>query len=348
MKNIFYLLPFLFLTACKSQPKQTSFILLPQNHKIIFMDSIAAGEAITKDDKENYFSQVNYLDMSIQMKKNINPETPRNEVLHEYKTFLKQDVLDFTKEEKDFINEVFKEAFELSNKVSPNIFPKELRLIKTHANHYGKGAFYTREHCIIIPKETLVEPNHDRFMETMFHEMSHIYTRYHPEKRKQLYGFIGFKKIGTLSNLTMKNELKERVLLNPDGINFAYAIDLKEKNDQSYSAIPIIFANETKYVSRKPSFFHYLGFSLFKIKMQSQNDVTVVSDEEGLSTIDMDHVPDFFEQITDNTGYIIHPDEIIADNFMFIMMREKSNALKKDFSDDGIELLKNMTRVLKN
>ena len=62
----------------------------------------------------------------------------------------------------------------------------------------------------------------------------------------------------------------------------------------------------------------------------------------------MDNVPDFFEKITTNTGYIIHPDEIIADNFMYIMMREKKNGLQRSFSEDGVELLKNIKKILVN
>ena len=60
----------------------------------------------------------------------------------------------------------------------------------------------------------------------------------------------------------------------------------------------------------------------------------------------MANVPDFFEQITDNTGYIIHPDEIIADNFMYIMMRGKEGGLQKNFSEAGLQLLKNIKSVL--
>jgi hypothetical protein len=57
-------------------------------------------------------------------------------------------------------------------------------------------------------------------------------------------------------------------------------------------------------------------------------------------------VPNFFEKITSNTDYIIHPDEIIADNFMYLMMREKKNGLIRSFSKDGTELLRNIKNIL--
>lgn len=344
MKKFLYLLPFLFLWACKSQPKTIPPIQLSQNHKVLFLDSLTASKAIIQDEKEFFFNQVNTLDMSIQMGKNYEANISRDEILEDYKTFLKKDVLDFTKEETKFINAVFKEAYELCNKVSPNIFPPEIKLIKTHGKHYGKGAYYTRENCIIIPKDELILKNHNRFMETMFHEISHIYTRYDTDKRTELYGLIGFKPLGNRSNLVIKEALNNRILLNPDGINFAYNIDLQDPNGGSYSAVPIISASETSFVEDKPEFFQYLNFSLFKINIR--HSVSVLSDAEGKTTINMDNIPDFFEQITDNTGYIIHPDEIIADNFMYIMMRGKENGLNQNFSEKGLELLKNIKAIL--
>ena len=346
MKNFLLFLPFIFLCTCKSQPQSTPLLQLSENHKVIFLDSIEAGQAITKDEKENFFSLITPLDMSIQMKKNFEAATPRNEIMDEYKSFLKKDVLDFSKEEMEFVNDILKEAFEMSNKVSTAIFPKEIKLIKTHANHYGQGAYYTRENCIIIPKDELELKNREGFLETMFHEISHIYTRYHPKKQKALYQLIGFSNIGKMSNLLIKEELKSRILLNPDGVNFAHHIELNEQSGRSYSAIPIIKSNETKYIDSKNDFFDYIDFSLYKINIQ--HAVQVQTDATGKSTIDMDNIPIFFEKITTNTGYIIHPDEIIADNFMYIMMREKKNGLLRTFSDDGVELLKNIKKILVN
>ncbi|MDB4443609.1 hypothetical protein N9157_03770 [Saprospiraceae bacterium] len=344
MKKFLLLLPIIFLYACKSQPHITPLLQLSKNHKVIFLDSLKAGNAIIKDEMENFFSLITPLDISIQIKKNFEVETSRNEIIKEYKSFLKKDVLNFSKEEMEYVNGVFKEAYEMCNKVSTSIFPKEIKLIKTHANHYGHGAYYTRENCIIIPKDELDLRNKEGFLETMFHEISHIYTRFHPEKQRALYKLIGFSNIGNMSNLLIKEELKSRILLNPDGINFAYHIELKEKSGRPYSAIPIIKSNETRYIESKNDFFNYIDFSLYKISIQ--HGVQVKTDAEGNSTINMDNVPNFFEKITSNTDYIIHPDEIIADNFMYLMMREKKNGLIRSFSKDGTELLRNIKNIL--
>jgi hypothetical protein len=108
MKKFLLLLPIIFLYACKSQPHITPLLQLSKNHKVIFLDSLKAGNAIIKDEMENFFSLITPLDISIQMKKNFEVETSRNEIIKEYKSFLKKDVLNFSKEEMEYVNGVFK------------------------------------------------------------------------------------------------------------------------------------------------------------------------------------------------------------------------------------------------
>jgi hypothetical protein len=65
------------------------------------------------------------------------------------------------------------------------------------------------------------------------------------------------------------------------------------------------------------------------------------------STISMDTQPDFFKQIRDNTGYIIHPDEVLADNFSFIMQELNGAKVSMQFSPAGKQLLKDIYTILK-
>ena len=52
-----------------------------------------------------------------------------------------------------------------------------------------------------------------------------------------------------------------------------------------------------------------------------------------------------YKQIKDNTGYIIHPDEILADNFMFAMMYD-NNMLTTNFSEQGVFLIQGIQKLL--
>jgi len=344
-KRLFFLFTILaILSACKTKQKLDAHAL-STTHKISFLDSLTASNSIIKDDVEHFFDHVGLLDMSIQMKRNMPAAMPREKALADYKQFLKTEVLDFTPEDISFINEVFEEVFKLSNQVSKDIFPSEIKLIKTHGNHYGSTAYYTRENCIVIPKFVLSIKNKNAFMGTMFHELFHIYSRYNPEKRKQLYKLIGFENIGNFAQLDMPDSLQKRVLLNPDGINFAYAIDLKTDEGKAFQAIPIILANQFGYVGSKPLFFNYLEFGLFEVKRGNEK-IQVLSNSDGSSYLDLRELPDFRKQIKDNTDYIIHPDEVLADNFMFLMSSLQIENYTDRFKPEGQQLINDMKDII--
>lgn len=345
MKNVLFALAIIAIVSCKSQNKLTTLQLSP-TQSIVFLDSVAATKAIVKDEVEHFFEYIQVTDMSIQLKRNFPEGTDRSVVLEAYKDFLQEDVADFNKDEIEFVQEVWNEAYRLSNLVNSSIFPKEIKLIKTHANHYGASVYYTRENCIVIPKYAMEAQNRDAFLSTMLHELFHIYSRYNPENRKALYQLIGFSKIGDPNSLSMVDSLKRRILLNPDGINYAYAITLQDKDDKDFFAIPLIVSNEFEYKPSRPLFFDYLAFNLYKIQPPYSRLIKVISSNAGDPTIGYRSIPSFFTQIRDNTGYIIHPDEIMADNFTYVCFSKDDPTFHNRFSNPGKQLLKDIEAIL--
>jgi len=341
------LLPFLLIVllfSCKAA-KEGSILKLSETQNVVFMDSLQASKAIIVDSKEHFFEKITDVDMAIQMKENLPKTMSRSEKLTAYRNFLKEDVISFTNEDMTYLKDVFKEVYESANKINPTIFPKKIRLIKTHAEHYGGSVYYTREDIIVIPKNVLAVKNYDAIVSTIYHELAHIYSRYNEDKRHQLYDLVGFKNIGDSADLEMSPLLRKRILHNPDGINFAYKIDLKISEDSTISAIPIIASNEDQYENDKNTFFAYLDFKLYQV-VPKGDTYEVITDEDGKSTLNLREIPDFFRQITQNTDYIIHPDEIIADNFMFLLNERNFEREIERFSEEGKQLLKDMMIIL--
>jgi len=67
---------------------------------------------------------------------------------------------------------------------------------------------------------------------------------------------------------------------------------------------------------------------------------------DGESSLSIEHNADFFKKIKDNTQYIIHPDEIMADNFMMAVIANKDETYE-GFSEEGTALLKEVIEILK-
>jgi hypothetical protein len=79
-------------------------------------------------------------------------------------------------------------------------------------------------------------------------------------------------------------------------------------------AVPILFSNETKYdVNRGGEFFNYLQLSFLQVPTTSVTRPILAAPEE---------VSGFFEQVGRNTNYVIHPEEILADNFALLILDE--------------------------
>lgn len=346
MKHLFC---FLFLSIALSCNAQTPVreLRLDAGHIVFLLDSADAARAITYDHRDSYFELVTAGEMSIQMKKPLSGGQTRESMLPEYINFLKSDVEGFSAADAEFTAGVMKKVFKTVSSVSAGIFPDTIKLIKTKGRHYGDGVWYTRENCIIIPANELEARKTNAFTTTMYHELFHVWSRLNPEKSKQLYQLIGFEGIG-LKHLKIPPGLAERVLYNPDGVDFAQKITLTTADNARIEAIPIIYANSVGAKEGQNEFFGYLEFNLFQIEPDGNGAWNVITKDDGFSsTLNINELPDFFRQIKDNTGYIIHPDEVLADNFSFIMVQVNSPTYTAKFSQDGKKLLSDIEGIIK-
>ena len=57
----------------------------------------------------------------------------------------------------------------------------------------------------------------------------------------------------------------------------------------------------------------------------------MITEKDGTSTLKIEETQNFFEQIEENTNYIIHPDEVLADNFIFLTMWRAGEKTLADF-----------------
>jgi hypothetical protein len=92
---------------------------------------------------------------------------------------------------------------------------------------------------------------------------------------------------------------------------------LQQGQSQIWAA-PILFSTAECYNPAKGGeFFDYLAFKLLVVqKIGAQ----ATYDPSKISLLDVNQVQGFYEQVGRNTEYIIHPEEILADNFSFMMI----------------------------
>lgn len=336
----------MLLTGCKNEKNSGSeraFI----SRELMLLDSARAARAILDDDAEDFFQRIGKLDMSLQMQRNYPAEATRAQVLSDYRKFLQTDVTDFATNEAVVLHAVFEEIKTLCDQIAPGIFPDALELIKTNGRHYGNGVYYTRENRIIIPANELTYLDRESLREVLLHEVFHIYSRQHPRKRDALYALIGFHDLP--GELILPSAISSRLLLNPDGVDMSYAIELAMAKADTALCVPIITANAPAYLPERERYFEYVDFNLYPVREQADGSFVAMTDSLGHSPIRLQEQPDFFRQIRDNTFYIIHPDEILADNFKWLVLARTGEEKYKPerFSAAGQALLQAIETVLK-
>lgn len=331
VKAIIFLAVVVCCLQCKSN-KEVSYTK-DKPAMVIFVDSIQAAQNIIDDDVDGFFDQCSKLEMEIQMKKN-SPFTTRDEALIAYKQFLRGQVSSWTTEEKLAMLELFKLAKNRCDQLSPALFPDGIKLVKIKTGHYGNDVYYTRGKNIMVPENILSDLQTALHLPIMTHEIFHILSRYRENLRNDMYGFIGFKK----SNKPIRiNETLSKVLLtNPDGVSFQYIIEL-EVDGKSQLVVPLITSKFRQFKTSNPKFFDYLNFDLYALEDRGSY-YEITSDHQGKTTLPINNTPAFFTKIKDNTQYIIHPDEIMADNFMLALQAVEKKEFTK-FSKEGKVLI---------
>jgi hypothetical protein len=183
--------------------------------------------------------------------------------------------------------------------------PPKFFVVKTTGQEEG-DTVYTRQTAVMIPRSKIG----DGLPRLLAHELFHIASRANPALAERLYAVIGFSRC---TEASYPANLAARKLTNPDAPRNDYCIRVT-LDGRSVAATPILFSRaETYDPVRGGEFFDYLQLGL----------LVRTAPGEALSTekvVGLQQVTGFFEQVGQNTQYVIHPEEILADNFALLVL----------------------------
>lgn len=195
--------------------------------------------------------------------------------------------------------------------------PKEIVLALTTGKEEANAA-YCRGNTIVLP-ESLVAQGREQIEPIFAHEVFHVLSNQNPDLRRKLYKLVGFE---TCEEIKIHPSLEDRRITNPDAPRIDCVMQLRDA-EQAFAVAPVLYATSDYDVATKKSFFAYLTFRLMVVEKKQGR--WVASEKDGRAVvIDPKKSKNFREQIGDNTNYIIHPEEIMADNFMHLVMGRKN------------------------
>lgn len=192
--------------------------------------------------------------------------------------------------------------------------PQEIRILKTTMAEEGGAGGYTRMDYIVV-EEQIAHMKPQQVCYLLAHELFHVLTRNHPDFREKMYRLIGFSIAP--EEFEVPADLRDVLISNPDVNRFDSYARFRIKGEDRSCAM-LIYANKPY---EGGSFFNYLTIGLMPLKdgkAEQQDGKTVIY---GIKDAE-----NFFDLVGRNTDYIINPEEILAENFAFLLTRKSVTA----------------------
>jgi predicted SprT family Zn-dependent metalloprotease len=191
-------------------------------------------------------------------------------------------------------------------------FPKEIYFVKTTNGGKGEPGAYTRANYIVL-SEKYLERSDSKLKIIITHELFHILTRANTKFRQRMYEIIGFR---LMNNVNYPEAIKSHRITNPDAVQTDSYIKL-EVNGKSVNCMMI---NYSKSEYDGGSYWKYLNIGFLSLVGNEEKSIELYDNKPVIYTIKQ--VTGFYEQVGKNTHYIIHPEEILANNFVYAILNK--------------------------
>jgi len=197
--------------------------------------------------------------------------------------------------------------------------PTRILMIKTSGREEG-GAAYTRANAIVLT-ESHLRRDPDELARLISHELFHVMSRAAPSVRDGLYATIGFRRC---DEPPLPPHLAAIKLTNPDAPVNDHCIDVAIDGTRR-TVVPMLFSDAEHYdIERGGEFFEYLRLRFLAVQVDPKTAAATPVLVNGQPLlVPVTELTGFFEQVGRNTGYIIHPEEILADNFAHLVLQNE-------------------------
>lgn len=273
--------------------------------KFSYPDKKESSLIIVQDDP--FLAGLTDMDRSLRLK------TPSDVSLEEYKSFLRKQTLDWKESEIQTLAGIIQNIKPLFGKYRLN-FPAEMMLIKTTGKEEGNAAYCRFQNIIVFPAGYL-SFSQDELQDVLVHELFHIFSKNNLAAQESLYGIIGFYKTNPLT--TIQKQVQSKLITNPDGcLNDYYFKTTVDKIP--YNVMPILVATSKYDAGMGGEFFEYYALQFMAVTVEPDKTVPVI-DGNRYAVFPISKIANYSGMIGGNTEYIIHPEEILADNFVLMI-----------------------------
>lgn len=286
-----------------------------------------------------YYNKMNQMDIDWRVRKD-------GSTLEELQTMAWQQTRDWTDAEREFMAKVVGIITDSLNSIGCQLpFPSEIVFAKTTQAEEGGAGAYTIKNLIFLGEmvlnmclphaERTDEDNQmalKRFTEVVTHELFHCISRNSPEFRQKMYSLIGFTVMD--HDITFPEAVRQRIAINPDVEHMDNYAEFTINGEKRRCELVLLYDKTWKEASAEGG-DKIIFIEFVKPCLVPLDDLTKV--------YDIAEVSDFWDAVGRNTQYVIAPEECMADNFEYAVIRglNPANPYKSP------ELIRNIIAALK-
>jgi hypothetical protein len=277
------------------------------SHSVVEFASAKQGREILGS-VDDYVLRMGPFDRMLRLK------TTRTVSKREFLDFAMDNVLSWTAEEEERVGAIVASlAGELEKLDAP--FPARVLLVRTTGRE-EEGVAHTRANAIMLSPRSLGATDVE-LAGLLAHELFHVLSRHDRALRARAYRIIGFR---LCPEITLPPQFAPIRITNPDApANDAFIEVVAD--GKPVPAMPVLLSRSTKFdpaIGRDVVDYWILKLLLLEAVDATGRMRPALRDGEPV-LLAISEVSGFSEQVGSNTGYIIHPEEILADNFALMV-----------------------------
>ncbi len=295
--------------------------------RIVFMDVNEAKKILATRDE--YIQSLTPYDRSLRLK------TDKAVSEEEFLKYISEQAMEWSSYDKTRLKRIIESIAKKIKRLELNL-PPTILLVKTTGKDEG-GAGYCRRYAIILPQNMIAQQNimfqgGDYLEDILIHELFHIYMTHNPTLEEKFYGIINFKKCDPIE---LPENLRKIEVTNPDVPKNEYYIELLNKDDV-INVMPVVSVPKYDFKTGG-EFFQHLKVQLLAVE-KSDDKWQYKRDDNGEPVLfEIRDLPSYRKETGDNTSYVIHPEEILAENFVLLV--QKGEAVKSKWVIEDMEKL---------
>jgi hypothetical protein len=196
--------------------------------------------------------------------------------------------------------------------------PKEVLLIHSNGQE-SANAPYTRANAVVLPTGLTLGSKSDA--ELLAHELFHVVSRHAPRLADALYAAVGFEPTPPLAWPAAWASIR---IANPDAPDNRHALRATVEG-RSVHLMPVLVAARTSLdKAAGETFFHVMDVRLLEVEPSPDGRSMQAVQSDGQPVWQpLREAREYLTRLGGNTGYVIHPEEALADNFAFLCLGRK-------------------------